>query len=43
MKEGDKEEADNFIPSCFRAFADIEGKTLKAGNQIKIESYFGPF
>ena len=34
MKEGEQEEAENFIPSCFRAFADMQGKELKAGQSL---------
>ena len=29
MREDEQEESENFIPSCFRAFADIQGDTLK--------------
>ena len=36
MKEGEQEEAENFIPSCFRAFADMQGKSLKAGEFLNI-------
>eukprot|EP00090_Calanus_glacialis_P012067 TRINITY_DN20515_c0_g1_i1.p1 TRINITY_DN20515_c0_g1~~TRINITY_DN20515_c0_g1_i1.p1 ORF type:complete len:197 (-),score=68.13 TRINITY_DN20515_c0_g1_i1:88-645(-) len=38
MKEGEQEEAENFIPSCFRAFADMQGKSLKEST-ISIEHF----
>jgi hypothetical protein len=40
MKEGEQEEAENFIPSCFRAFADMQGKSLKVGFFLNMSKLF---
>ena len=40
MKEREEEEFEEFIPFCFKAFADNIGESLKVQLSVKTKTYF---